>query len=82
MKIGTVDTNQLKGISDKFLGLSKEYVGVLVNSTRLQEEGEAQQAKAARKLKALRLEVKQEVKAVKATAAAKGQRVARAIKQS
>ena len=56
MQIGTVDLNKLQGINDKFFGLTKEYVGILVNNSRLQEEGEAQQEKASEKLKALREE--------------------------
>jgi uncharacterized protein YjbJ (UPF0337 family) len=60
MQVGRVDVNKLRGIGDKALGLGKEVVGVLVGNDRLQQEGEAQQERAAEELKALRKEVEAE----------------------
>lgn len=54
MQIATTDVRKLSGILDKFVGLSKEAVGVLINNESLQREGDAQQTKASEKLKALR----------------------------
>ena len=57
MRLGTIDTNKLRGITDKGLGLGKEFVGVLVSNDRLQREGQAQQERAAAELDALREEL-------------------------
>jgi uncharacterized protein YjbJ (UPF0337 family) len=57
MRIGTIDLNKLRSVNDKALGLGKELVGVLVDNDRLQREGEAQQAQATEKLRALRKEL-------------------------
>ena len=80
MRIGTIDLNKLQGISDKFFGLTKEYVGVLVNNNRLQEEGEAQQEKATEKLKALREEIEAQGHEAKAKTAEQRQKAAQASK--
>jgi len=58
MRLGTIDTNKLRGITDKGLGLGKELVGVIANNERLQREGQAQQERAAAELEALREELK------------------------
>lgn len=57
MQIGRVDLNKLRGVTDKALGLSKEFVGVLIGNDQLQQEGEAQQERATEELKALRKEL-------------------------
>jgi uncharacterized protein YjbJ (UPF0337 family) len=57
MQLGTIDLNKLRGVTDKSLGLGKEFVGVLVNNDRLQKEGKAQQERAAAELDALREEL-------------------------
>ncbi len=80
MQIGTIDLNKLRGISDKFAGLTKEYFGVLTNNSRLQEEGEAQQEKAAEKLKALREEISAQGHDAKAKVAEQRQKAAQASK--
>ena len=54
MQVGRVDLNQLRGVSDKALGLAKEFIGVLTGSEKWQKEGEAQQERASEELKALR----------------------------
>jgi galactose-1-phosphate uridylyltransferase len=67
MQVGTIDVKKLRFVADKGLGVSKEVMGVLVGSARLQEEGESQQERATAELKALRNEVqaqKHEAKAM------------------
>ena len=54
MQVGRVDLNQLRGVTDKALGLAKEFIGVLTGSEKWQKEGEAQQERASEELKALR----------------------------
>ena len=54
MQIGTIDLNKLRGVGDKFIGIAKEALGVLIGNDRLQDEGEAQQERATAELKALR----------------------------
>ena len=56
MRLGTIDTNKLRGITDKGLGLTKEFVGVIANNDKLQREGKAQQERADAELDALREE--------------------------
>ncbi len=57
MQVGRIDVNKLRGVTDKALGLGKEFVGVLVGNEKWQEEGEAQQERATQELKALRKEL-------------------------
>jgi uncharacterized protein YjbJ (UPF0337 family) len=57
VQVGQVDLNKLRGVSDKAIGLSKEFIGVLVGNDRWQEEGEAQQERATETLKAMRKEI-------------------------
>ena len=57
MQVGRVDLNKLRGVSDKAFGLAKEFLGVLIGSDRLQQEGESQQERATEELKALRKEL-------------------------
>lgn len=58
MQLGTIDLNKLRGLTDKSVGLGKEFVGALVGNDKLQREGQAQQEKAAAELDALREELK------------------------
>jgi uncharacterized protein YjbJ (UPF0337 family) len=57
MQVGRVDLNKLRGVTDKSLGLSKEFFGVLIGNDKWQTEGEAQQERATQELKALRKEI-------------------------
>lgn len=57
MQVGRVDLNKLRGVTDKALGLQKEFFGVLIGNDKLQQEGEAQQERATEELKALRKEI-------------------------
>jgi uncharacterized protein YjbJ (UPF0337 family) len=81
MRIGTVETNHLKGLFDKAAGLAKEAIGTFVNNDRLVKEGEAQQARAAEELKALRKEAEAQAKEMKADALEGKQRAAQATKE-
>jgi uncharacterized protein YjbJ (UPF0337 family) len=82
MQIGTVDLNKLRGISDKAIGLAKEFLGVLLSNDRLQDEGEAQQERAAAELKALKEELRAEKSDAKANAMEKRERLAQKAKAS
>jgi uncharacterized protein YjbJ (UPF0337 family) len=81
VQLGNVDLNKLRGIGDKFVGLNKEFLGTLIGNERLQQEGEAQQERAAEELKGLRAEAKAETKQAKADALEQKQRAAQRAKQ-
>ena len=66
MRIGTVELDHIRGLGDKVVGLAKEVTGTVVGSDRLQEAGEAQQARGSESLKALRKQVKAQAKEAKA----------------
>jgi uncharacterized protein YjbJ (UPF0337 family) len=57
MQVGRIDLNKLRGITDKAIGLAKEFLGVVIGNDRLEHEGEAQQERASEELKALRKEL-------------------------
>jgi uncharacterized protein YjbJ (UPF0337 family) len=82
VQIGTIDLNKLRGVSDKGLGLAKEFLGVLTGNDRLQDEGEAQQERATAQLKALREELKAQKEDAKAGAMEKRERAAQRAKAS
>ncbi len=58
MRIGTIELDHVRGLGDKVVGLGKEVTGIVVGSNRLQESGEAQQARGTQSLKALRKHTK------------------------
>jgi uncharacterized protein YjbJ (UPF0337 family) len=66
MRIGTIDVNKLRGVTDKAVGLGKELVGTLIGNERLEESGEAQQDRARDQLRALRAEVRAQKKEAEA----------------
>jgi len=66
VQFGKVDLNKLRGLSDKFLGLGKELVGTVIGNERLEQEGEAQQARASEELRAMRSEAKAQAEEAKA----------------
>jgi uncharacterized protein YjbJ (UPF0337 family) len=80
MQVGTVDVNKLRFMADKGVGLSKELMGVLVGSDRLQQEGESQQERATAELRALRDELKAQKHEVKADLYEKRQKAAQNAK--
>jgi uncharacterized protein YjbJ (UPF0337 family) len=82
MQIGRIDTNKLAGFGEKVIGLNKEFLGAVLGNEKLEREGEAQQAKATEKLKALREEVKAQAHETKAEALEQRQKAAQKAKQS
>ena len=82
MQVGTIDVNKLRGVTDKGLGLSKEFVGVLIGNDRLQQEGEAQQERAAAELKSMREEFKAQKADTKAKASEIQERAAQRAKSN
>ncbi len=81
MQFGSIDVNKLRSIGDKAVGLTKEAIGAVTGNDALQDAGEAQQAKATERLKALRAEVKAEAKDAKADALEQRQKAAEAAKR-
>jgi uncharacterized protein YjbJ (UPF0337 family) len=82
MRLGTIDTNKLRGITDKGFGLGKEFVGVLSGNEKLQREGQAQQERAAAELDGLRHELKAQKNEAKAGTYEAQQRVAQEAKDN
>jgi len=82
MRVGTIDTNKLRGITDKGFGLGKEFLGVVTNNDRLQREGQAQQERAAAELDALREELKAQKHEAKAGAHEARERAAQQVKDN
>jgi uncharacterized protein YjbJ (UPF0337 family) len=82
MKIGTIDTDNLRGLFDKVAGLTKEVVGTVIRNDRLVDEGEAQQKRGAESLKALRAQAKAQAKEAKADVYEAKQRTAQRVKES
>jgi len=66
MRIGTVELDHVRGLGDKFVGLGKELAGTVIGNEKLQEAGEAQQARGTESLKALRKQAKAQSKQAKA----------------
>ena len=81
MQVGTIDLDKIRGIGDKGLGFTKEFVGVVINNDRLQQEGEAQQERATKQLRALRKEAEAQAKEAKAELAERRERAAQRAKE-
>jgi uncharacterized protein YjbJ (UPF0337 family) len=82
MQIGQLDLNKLRGLGDKFFGLTKETIGALTGNERWEEEGEAQQAKGTEQLRAFRKEAEAQKKEAKADAYEQKQKAAQRAKAS
>ena len=82
MKIGSIDLNNLRGLTDKFVGVGKEVLGTVIGNERLQDEGQAQQDKATENLKAFREQAKAEKHEAKAEALEQKQKAAQRAKQN
>jgi hypothetical protein len=80
MRFGTINVKHVRGFTDKVFGLNKEFLGTVLNSERLRDEGEAQQARGTESLKALRQEAKAQAKETKASADESRQRAAQRAK--
>jgi uncharacterized protein YjbJ (UPF0337 family) len=82
MQFRTIDPEKVRGIVDKVLGLTKEIVGEVVGNKSWQKEGEAQQAKGAEKLRALRKQLEAAAKDAKAEVYEQKQKAAQRLKES
>ena len=82
MQLLNIDLKQLRGLSNKALGLNKELLGSILGNERLAEEGEAQQERATHELKALRADVKAEAERAKASAQEGRQKAAQKVKEA
>jgi uncharacterized protein YjbJ (UPF0337 family) len=80
MQMGTIDLQKLRGVGEKVFGLTKEFVGVITNNDRLQQEGDAQQDRASEKLRALRKEAEAAAKDAKAELHERRERAAQRAK--
>jgi uncharacterized protein YjbJ (UPF0337 family) len=78
--MGTIDLQKLRGVGEKIFGLTKEFVGVVTNNDRLQQEGDAQQDRASERLRALRKEAEAELNDAKASAFEREERAAQRAK--
>lgn len=82
MRIGQIDLNKFRGLGDKAAGLTKEFWGTVLDRESLVKEGEAQQAKGAECLKALRAEVEAQGHEAAAEVHHQAQKTAQRVKQS
>ena len=82
MRIGTIELDHVRGLGDKVVGLAKEVTGTVVGSDRLQEAGEAQQARGSESLKALRKQAKAQSKEAKADTFEQQQKAAQRAKSA
>jgi uncharacterized protein YjbJ (UPF0337 family) len=81
MQMGTIDVQKLRGLGEKVFGLTKEFVGVITNNDRLQQEGDAQQDRASEMLRALRKEAEAQMKEAKANVLDRQERAAQQAKR-
>jgi uncharacterized protein YjbJ (UPF0337 family) len=81
MKVGNIKLEHMRGFADKGVGLGKELIGTVVGNRRLEEEGEAQQARATEHLKALRKEAEAQRHEAAAEAHEQRQRTAQRAKE-
>ena len=82
MTVGKIDLTQLRGVSDKGVGLAKELVGTLIGSESLQRQGEAQQDRASEELKALRKRAEAQAKTNQADTLEQSQKAAQRAKEA
>jgi uncharacterized protein YjbJ (UPF0337 family) len=82
MRIGSLELDHVRGLGDKFVGLGKEIAGTVVGSDRLQEAGEAQQARGTESLKALRKQATAHGKEAKAETFEQQQKAAQRAKSA
>ncbi len=82
MNVGKIDLTQLRGVTDKGVGLAKELVGTLIGSSSLQREGEAQQDRASEEMKALRKQAEAQAQQSKADSFEQSQKAAQRAKEA
>ena len=82
VNVGKIDLTQMRGVSDKGIGLAKELVGTVLGNEALQREGEAQQDWASEEMKAARKQAEAQAKEAKADTAEQGQKAAQRAKEA
>jgi len=82
VNVGKIDLTQMRGVSDKGVGLAKELVGTLLGNQSLQRQGEAQQDRASEELKALRKQAEAQAKQTKAETMERNQKAAQRAKEA
>ncbi|MBA2281287.1 MAG: CsbD family protein [Acidimicrobiia bacterium] len=82
MRIGTIDIDKLRGVTDKAIGLGKELVGTLLDNDRLVQAGEAQQERATEQLKALRKQIEAQAHEAEAELQERRQKAAQKVKET
>ncbi len=82
MSLGKVDLTQLRGVTDKGIGLAKELAGTVLGRESLQREGEAQQERAAEEMKALRKQAEAQAKEAEADGYEQSQKAAQRNKEA
>jgi uncharacterized protein YjbJ (UPF0337 family) len=82
MRIGNLELDHVCGLGDKFVGLGKELAGTVIGNDRLQDAGEAQQARGTESLKALRKQAKAQAKEAKAESFEQQQKAAQRAKSA
>ncbi len=82
MNVGKIDLTQLRGVSDKGVGLVKELAGTLLGNESLQRQGEAQQDRASEEMKAFRKQAEAQAKEAKADTFEQSQKTAQRAKEA
>lgn len=82
MNLGKIDLTQLRGISDKGIGLAKELAGTVLGREAWQREGEAQQDRASEEMKAVRKQAQATAEQAKADTFEQRQRAAQRAKEA
>jgi len=82
VNVGRIDLTQLRGVSDKGMGLAKELVGTLLGNESLQRQGEAQQDRASEEMKALRKQAEAQAKEQQADTLEQSQKAAQRAKEA
>jgi uncharacterized protein YjbJ (UPF0337 family) len=82
MRIGNVELDHLRGFGDKVAGLTKEVVGTVIGNERIQDAGEAQQARGSESIKAVRKQAKAQAKEAKAETFEQQERAAQRAKSA
>ena len=82
MQIPRVDPKNALGLVDKIVGLGKEIVGTLTNSSRLTKAGQVQQEKGTERIKAIQAELAADKHEAKATSAEQVQKSAQRTKET
>lgn len=82
MNLGKIDLTQLRGVSDKGIGLAKELAGTVLGREALQREGEAQQDRASEELKAVRKQAEAQAQEAKAGTIEQSQKAAQRTKEA